>query len=64
MYVDGKEKDINKSIDALMTIDLEAGTHNIELIFEPKGLKLGIIISAISFVITILLCLYQHKKNN
>lgn len=62
IYVDGKEIDINKSLDSLMTIDLEKGIHKLELKFEPSGLKIGIIISSVSVIMTFIFYLYDKKK--
>ena len=55
---------INKSLDSLISINLEKGNHVIELKFEPNGLKLGIIISSISVITTIILYLYDKKQNS
>lgn len=61
IYVDGKEEEVNKSLDSLMTTHLEKGTHIVELKFEPKGLKAGIIISSISVIMTFIFVLYDKK---
>ena len=64
IYVDGESVNINKSFDSLMSINLEKGNHVIELKFEPNGLKLGIIISSISVITTIIFYLYDKKQNS
>jgi len=61
IYVDGKEININKSLDALMSINLEKGIHELELKYEPIGLKLGIIISSVSVIMTFIFYLYDKK---
>lgn len=51
--VDGKETKKEKIGDALMGINLTAGTHTIEMNYTPKGLLLGAAISAAAVVILI-----------
>ncbi len=66
--VDGKEVKKLKIGDALIGISIEPGEHEIEFVYEPQGLTLGIIISVSTFVLLILLfvfnILYRKKKNN
>ena len=40
--------------DQFIGLDLENGTHDIEIIYEVKGLKLGIIISLTSLILFII----------
>lgn len=50
-YVDGKRAgDVADVIDGLMGIRVPAGTHQIHLKYHPPGLNLGLIISAIFFI--------------
>ena len=53
VYVDDKLVDNYKVLDTFLAIDLEKGNHKIEIHYEIPGLKLGIIISAVSFIILI-----------
>lgn len=66
--VDGKEAKKLKIGDALIAINLEPGEHEIEFIYEPQGLITGIIISASTLVLLILLLVfnlfYKKSKNN
>jgi len=55
-----KKVDIHESMEALISIELDEGVHNLELKYEPKGLKLGIIISVISLCITIIFSLFNN----
>ncbi len=56
-YVDGQEVEIKPCLEeTFISIDLsgfEDGEHNIELHFIPPGIKLGLIISIISILLTI-----------
>lgn len=56
-YVDGQKVGIKPCLeDTFISIDLsgfEDGEHNIELSFIPPGIKLGLIISIISILLTI-----------
>ncbi len=55
ILVDNKEVDYYKLIDNFIGLDLEKGYHNIEIIYEVKGLKLGIFISLISLITFLLI---------
>ncbi len=55
ILVDNKEVDYYKVIDNFIGLDLEDGYHDIEIIYEVKGFKLGIFISLISLIIFILI---------
>ncbi len=59
--VDGKEIKYFKVMDSLIGLDLEKGSHKINLNYEPKGLKLGIYISLISLIITIIYVILRKK---
>lgn len=58
LLVDGKKIEYFKLFDNFIGVDLEKGFHDIEIIYEIKGLKLGILISVISFV---LFSIYSFK---
>ena len=53
--LDGKEVQIGKLGDCLMTIDVTEGTHEIVLHYEPEGLHLGTQISLICLCILLLI---------
>ena len=53
ILVDNKEVEYYKIIDNFIGLDLEKGHHNIEIIYEIKGFKLGLAISLISLIIFI-----------
>ena len=54
ILVDGQESSYYKVFDQFIGLDLENGTHDIEIIYEVKGLKLGIIISLTSLILFII----------
>lgn len=65
--VDGKEVEKVKIGDALIGINLDEGNHEIEFKYEPQGLRIGIIISAATFILLILFILLRfilNKRNN
>lgn len=65
--VDGKEAEKVKIGDALIGINLDEGNHEIEFKYEPQGLRIGIIISAATFILLILFILIRfilNKRNN
>ena len=58
--VDGKEVECFRVLDTLIGVDVEKGTHTIEITYFPKGLKIGSIISIISLCS---LLIYTKMKN-
>jgi len=62
IYVDGEKKEVIKVFDALIMIDLDEGEHSLELKFEPKGLKLGTIVSFVSILLTGIFYLYNKQR--
>ena len=57
-YVNGTRRDPGDFIGLFMQIGLEDGNNDIELVFCPPGMRMGLIISVIS---VILLILYMYK---
>jgi uncharacterized membrane protein YfhO len=53
VYVDGKEVELGKTLDALISFEITEGTHDIELRYFNDYLKWGIIISAVSLVLAV-----------
>ena len=60
--VDGKKAKVNKTLDALMYIDLTKGEHKIELEYTPSGLNTGILVSSISLLLTITYIIIKRDK--
>ena len=60
--VDGQEVEALAVGDALLAVDLEPGDHEISLHFYPRGLTLGIVVSAGSLACLVLLLVIQKKR--
>lgn len=54
LKIDGKVKKADKLYGAFLGTYLDKGTHKLELSYFPPGLKIGIVISASTFVFNIL----------
>ena len=65
VMIDGKEasdSDIIKIGDALLSVKISKGQHDISFRYTPKGFTVGIIISVVSLLITLLYFLYVRKQ--
>lgn len=62
VYVDGNKTKIESILGAYIGINLKEGQHNIKIKYDVPGLKIGLIISIISFIFSIME-LYKLKKN-
>jgi len=51
-YVDGQKTRIYRANHALRALPLEAGSHRVELVYDPLSFKIGFVISAIVLTIT------------
>lgn len=60
-YVDGKKTDISRGNIMYMAVSLEKGSHDIHLEYKTPGLKLGFIISAISWMIFICVIIRKYR---
>lgn len=61
IFVDGNK--VNPKEDAeFIVVELDEGQHNIEFKYHGKGLKIGIIISALGLIALILLNIVTRKK--
>ena len=61
-YVDGEQTDLMKANIGFMAIPLQEGVHNIELLYETPGLKVGKVCSLIALM-AIVISLIFIKKN-
>ena len=64
ILVDNKEIDYYKIIDNFIGLDLEKGYHDIEIKYEVKGFKLGLIISLISSILFIIFIRRWKNERN
>lgn len=61
-YIDGEEKPIYRANYTFRAIEVPKGVHKIEFSYQPQSLKLGIIISFISFLLLIYFFLKAKKS--
>ncbi len=61
VFVDGKKVDTYIIADAYLGFDVPLGTHDIKLIFYPKKLKEGIVISIVSLISLLLYIWFKNK---
>lgn len=62
-YVDGKEVAVNSFKNALVSIKVPSGTHNVEFKFFPEGFAKGLTISVICLLILVGIIIYSiHRK--
>jgi len=55
LYADGKETEPASFDELFISTQLSAGTHEIELVFFPKGLRLGIAVSLLCLTLFVLI---------
>ena len=60
--LDGAEVKPIKVLNTFLGVDIQEGNHTIEMKYIPRGKNYGIIISCISWVIFIMLCIIEHRK--
>ena len=67
VYIDGEKVSKDKIYDigdkALLGVEITKGTHNITLKYTPRGLYLGCIISFVTLIAFILLCVIIKKRD-
>ncbi|MCH5280677.1 MAG: YfhO family protein [Lachnospiraceae bacterium] len=61
-YVDGEEVEILDPYEAFMVIETPKGKHTIELVYEPYGMKTGLVITVISIILSVLFCLVLQRR--
>lgn len=60
--IDGKTIETKRVLDGLLAADITPGHHTIEMTYVPKGLLIGLPISAAAFLILVGLLVYDGKK--
>ncbi|HDX9589658.1 TPA: YfhO family protein [Bacillus pseudomycoides] len=60
--IDGKEHTTTAVVDGLLGVKAEAGSHEVVLTYHSPGLKLGMMISGVSIILTILFTIVQVRK--
>ncbi len=61
-YVDGEEVPLYQANVKNMAIELEAGDHEVQLIYHTPCLRLGLVCSAVGFAIFIVLCVVTRNR--
>lgn len=61
-FVDGKETELMKGNIMYSALNLDAGTHKIEIEYTTPFLKIGGMVSAVSFIIFIGIVFYNKKE--
>ena len=61
--VDGEKVEPVKVCDALIGVELTAGTHEIEMTFFPAGLSAGIILSLCGIIAIIIIAVTEKKSD-
>ena len=61
--VDGEKVEPVKVCDALIGVELTAGTHEIEMTFFPEGLTIGIILTLCGIVTIIIIAVSSRKSD-
>ena len=62
LVLDQKTVKARKALDALLAIDVPAGSHTFELYYIPSGMGLGIILAA-SALLTAIMFRFRQKRN-
>ncbi len=62
LYVDGKRTETSMAMNAFLTAKLEAGHHDIELVYCPEGFVAGCVMGVIGFAAFVALWLYDARK--
>ncbi len=64
LKVDGKAAKYYAIGETFIGIDMTPGQHTIEMVYYPRGLKIGMIISAFSWIVLILGTMYNNNKKD
>ena len=62
-YVDGKKVSLEKVNTIQMGLWLESGTHQIKLVYETPGLKVGTVISLASTLTFVVILILRKRRN-
>ena len=62
-YVDGKETELTQTNIQHMSLELDSGQHDIQLVYKTPFLNIGLIISCLGFLTLItLIIVFERKK--
>ncbi len=60
--VDGVEQELLPANGMFMALPLDAGDHRIELYYVAPGLKIGLLLSCVGFVLFVVLCVFVGMR--
>ncbi len=60
-FVNGKEREISRTLGGFMAIELDEGENEIEFTFSPQGFKTGVLISIVGAILLALWLAFRNK---
>lgn len=65
VFIDGKEISARKNMDSFLAFDCPKGIHEIELVYWPKGFRLGCMVSGGALMLSVCIFLFRRcfEKN-
>ncbi len=64
VYIDGVKAENKKLLKGLLAVDINAGKHEIELRYMPKGIIIGTPFTIIFIIIFIVLCIADKRRRD
>jgi len=61
VYVDGQKTETYEALDALVAFEIDAGTHNVELIYMPKSFVIGLSVTVGCIILFAVLTIIEPK---
>ena len=62
IYIDGNEVKKEEVLNCLMSVKITPGEHHIEMKYVPKGIIIGVPVSIISIILTIIIMITSYKN--
>ncbi len=62
IYIDGVHTEQQRVLSALMAVPITEGIHTIKMIYVPRGIEIGLILSLLSLILCVILILLQKKN--
>jgi len=62
--VDGREAKIHRANHALRALELEVGSHGVELVYDPLSFKIGLVISAGTLIAIVSLAVWSSMRRH
>ena len=61
--IDGNRQEIEAVAGAFLGVPIPEGTHNITLTYTPEGFTMGIVISVVSLLFTVIICGIEKRED-